>query len=300
VLLIEQLVDPRRRHDGGTRQLFDTAHTSALVSARTIVRRWPDSAETAVVLSRALAGGRPSEYPLFSNVTFMRKRLAEQLAFRGHFSEAYRALTNRDTPIFAELAYLDAVPVEDARTTFARWARLDREVTRQALAWWSSRRDTASLAAFARRATTRLVPDTAAVEARARVIYDTTAAAAHLALARGDSTTALRLFLALPDTLCPACYLDRLTRARLLASNGRDREAAQILAEPLAAFLTPVEVVFALDRARAARRMGDTATARECYRFVLDAWSHGDATLHAVTTEAAHALSQPTPVARRE
>src|SRR6185503_8717231 len=148
----------RRRHDGGTRQLFDTAHTSALVSARTIVRRWPDSAETAVVLSRALAGGRPSEYPLFSNVTFMRKRLAEQLAFRGHFSEAYRALTNRDTPIFAELAYLDAVPVEDARTTFARWARLDLEVTRQALAWWSSRRDTASLAAFARRATTRLVP----------------------------------------------------------------------------------------------------------------------------------------------
>jgi hypothetical protein len=253
-----------------------------------------------VALSRLLARGRPSEYQLFSNVVFMRKRLAEQLAFRGHLSEAYRVLTNRDTPIFAELAYLGVVPAEDVRTTFARWARLDLELTRQALAWWSSQRDTTALAAFARRSIARLDPPNTAVETRARTAYDTAAAGAHLALARGDSATALRRFLALPDTLCPACYLDRLTRARLLAASGRDREAAQALSEPLAAFLTPVEVVFALERARAARRTGDIATTRQCYRFVLDAWSHADATLHAVTTEAAHVLSEPTPAARRE
>jgi hypothetical protein len=103
----------------------------------------------------------------------------------------------------------------------------------------------------------------------------------------------LRRFLAMPDTLCTGCYLDRLTRARLLAAAGRLRAARRVLDEPLDAFLTPIEVVFALERARVANRLGDSLTARASYRLVHDAWVHGDSSALPMVAEAASALNRP-------
>ena len=286
VLLVEPLVDRRRANTDDVRRLLDTARTSAIVSARTIVRRWPDSAETAVRLGRILAAGRPSEYRLFADTGFMRRRLAEQLAFRGHLGEAYRVLGNRDVSLFAELAYLGAVPPATANATLTRWVRDGSGPARLALAYWSARRDTNALngllagaRASAAAADNQSLSDIA--DARARTHYDTSSALAHLALARADTVGALARFLALPDTLCGECYVDRLTKARLLIAAGRAADAVRVLEEPLVPFLTPIEVVFALERARAARGAGDSDRVNGACQFVGDAWAHGDSSARA-------------------
>src|SRR5205823_1755246 len=67
--------------------------------------------------------------------------------------------------------------------------------------------------------------------------YGGDAARAYLALARGDSGDAVRRFALLPDSLCPACFLMRLTRVQSLERLGRDRDAAVLLDQlPFAAF----------------------------------------------------------------
>jgi serine/threonine-protein kinase len=285
VRLVEALADVSRTDSSRVAHMLDTVRTSALVSARTILRRWPDSAETAVRLSRLLAAGRPSEYPLFSDTSFMRRRLAQELAFRGHLTEAYEVLGGRDTPIFAELALLDAVPRDSARAVFARWLTGPSDNSRLALDWWAAQRDASSLLAFAA-AASRIVHSNRGADQRAMAAYDTAAAMAYLALARGDSTTALARLLALPDTLCPTCYVHRLTRARLLSAKSRTREAIAALDEAPAAFVTPMEVVFALERARVAAQVGDLTRSRADFAFVAQAWAHADPILAAPLTEA--------------
>ena len=280
VLLIEPLVDARRARSPEVAALLDTARTSALVSARTILRRWPDDAETAVRLSRLLAEGRPSEYPLFADTGFMRRRLAEQLAFRGRLAEAYRVLGVRDLPIFAELAQLGAVPSVVAQSTLLRWARDGSGPARLALPYWSARRDTAAITLYLGRVPAHASRSGAPEpEARARMHYDSASALAHLALARGDSVTGIGRLLVLPDTLCAECYLDRLTRARLLRAAGRGAEALRTLDEALVPFLTPIEVLFALERAHAAQQTGNRELATAACRFVRAAWSQADPTL---------------------
>jgi eukaryotic-like serine/threonine-protein kinase len=285
VELVLRLVGPKRMQGLNLDRLLDTVATEALVSARTMLRRWPDSAETAVRLSRLLAAGRPSSYPLFSDTGFMRRRLAQQLAFRGHLRESYRVLGNREFPIFAELAYLGAIPRDTARAVFARWVNEGSAYARLALPWWSARADSGAIRGLHRTALRRL-RTTSDEDVRLGARYDTTAAAAHLWLARGDSVLALRRFRSLPDTLCPDCYLDRLIRARLLAASGNDREAFTALEEPLSAFITPMEVVFALDRARVAERLGDYEHASRAYQFVAAAWARPDPELEPEVTEA--------------
>ena len=298
VLLVEPLVDPRRSGSAAVAHLLDTAQTSALVSARTIFRRWPDSAETAVRLSRLLAAGRPSEYARFADTVFMRRRLAEQLAFRGHLAEAAQVLGTQEQPIFAELAYLGAVPHSVAQPALVGWMRAGSERARLALPYWSALRDTAALVAFLAATGTGGTPptprsDEPRVDRQARASYDRASTLAHLALARGDSAEALPRFLALPDTLCPECYLDRLTRARLLTAAGRGREAMATLQEPLVAFLTPIEVAFALERARAAAGVGDGRAASEACRFVRAAWARADRALRPAVEEVCAPVRAP-------
>lgn len=295
VRLVLRLTDSAQADPLEIERLLDTASADAIVSARTILRRWPDSAEIAVRLSRALAEGRPSRYPLFSDTAFMRRRLAEELAFRGHLREAARVLGDREFPIFAELAYLGAVPPNIAQAAFARWAERDSRYARLALPWWSARGDTAVLGAFFSQAARR-ARRSRNQEDLARTRYDTAAAGAHLHLARRDTAAALGRFRALPDSLCSECYMDRLVRARLLARTGAVREALTGLTEPLDAFLTPMEVVFALERGRVAERMGARPDAARAFQFVAEAWLHADPELSAWVAEARQASRR---VARR-
>src|SRR5439155_22192042 len=81
--------------------------------------------------------------------------------------------------------------------------------------------------------------------------YAAAVAPAYLAVARHDTTDALRRFAAAPDSLCLGCYLGRLTHARLLLLKGQDREAARLLDQSVFGpqDLAPSEVALALQRA---------------------------------------------------
>jgi eukaryotic-like serine/threonine-protein kinase len=275
VQLAQRLLDPTRAQSAATRQLLDTLNADVLVSCRTILRRWPDSAETAVRLSRHLAERRANPGLPLPDTALSRQRLAEALAFRGHLREAATVVANRDLRIFAELAILGAVPADTARMVFRRWLRDGSIHRRLALAWWSSRGDTAAIAEFLRMAEQELV-EARTQDERLAASYASAAGKAHQSLAHGDTLEALGRFRALPDSLCPPCYLDRLTRARLLAAMGDDRAALRDLSEPLHAFLTPLEVLYALERARVARRLGASELSRRDHGFVARAWRHGD------------------------
>jgi hypothetical protein len=119
------------------------------------------------------------------------------------------------------------------------------------LPWWFARGDTASLARLAARAA-ELARGTASPGATLRARYFGAAAAAYLALARGDSTRAAGLFQAIPDTLCIVgnCFFEKLTLARLLAARGDDRGAAELLDRwGTIGGATPTAVLAALERA---------------------------------------------------
>ena len=131
--------------------------------------------------------------------------------------------------------------------------------------------------------------------------YGGDAARAYLALARGDSGDALRRFAMLPDSLCAACFLMRLTRVRSLERLGRDRDAAVLLDQlPFAAFWSsPSEVLWLLERGRVNERLGDRDPAAQAYAFVADVWRHADPELQPYVAEAKAALQRLSAEPRR-
>ena len=276
--VLQALLVPPGIHSARVRQLIDTLSPGVLYSVRNSVRRWPDSAETAVQLARVLASGgrRGPGHRLFQDSAFRARILAEQLAYRGHVREAQRVIGAQPVGIGVELAYLGGAPADSLAARLARFQASESSVATQALGWWAARGDTAALRRHVDLARARLAgADAASAARRLAATYDTAAAQAHLVLARRDTAEALRRFEALPDTLCPRCYPDRLTRARLLTARGRHRDAMTDLREPLVALLSPFELLLALERGRVAERLEAWAEARESYAFVVASWARG-------------------------
>ena len=149
----------------------------------------------------------------------------------------------------------------EARPVLAAWLRTNpREpffgspLLATAGAWWAQRRDTMSLREMARRAGVAAPQNPADALIG---VYSAAVANAYLALARGDTAESLRRFEALPDSLCELCAVPRLVHARLLASTGHPREAAVILADRPTLLPSAIDVLWALERARVAERLGD-------------------------------------------
>jgi hypothetical protein len=81
------------------------------------------------------------------------------------------------------------------------------------------------------------------------------------------------------------CAVPRYEYASVLSSRGRSREAAVILADRPSLLPSAIEVLWALERARVAERLGDAATARQSYAVVVAAWSGGDDDLAPIVDE---------------
>ena len=252
-------------------------------------RHWPDSTGIALRLAKTLESATPH-----SNARFLsgdrRIYLTLQLAFAGHMQEAGRRLEPDFAPrLFTEIALLGGVPRAAAENTFDRWVAQGSTAQWAPLAWWAAHADTTRLLLVRGRADSSLRAASAPLEQRDH-LYRRQAADAYLALARGDTTSALERLLALPDTLCLLCYYDRLTQARLLAAAGQTHAADSILQERLPIMLTPVEVLFALERGRVEARLGHNAAAMSAYRAVVCAWSKADRQLQPMVREARAAL----------
>jgi hypothetical protein len=81
-----------------------------------------------------------------------------------------------------------------------------------------------------------------------------------------------------------------LVHARAAGPTGRPREAAAILADRPTLLPSAIDVLWALERARVAERLGDRATAREGYAVVAVAWQVADAESRTIAAEAGTAL----------
>jgi serine/threonine-protein kinase len=276
-----------------TRQL-EAASSYVLDAAAWVLRDIPDSAETAVQVARALVQSRPSGEPVFDQPTVRKWELGRALADRGHLREAYSLAKDLSPDDFVYLALAGTVPAERADATFRRWMltvdpkqlsfeRLSGRLG--ALSWWSSRRDTAALrkASVGWDALARSAGGARELELWAR--YGVAATQAHLALARRDTTEAVRRFGALPDSVCP-CLPDRILTARLLTANSQAEQARAILERIWPVNSDPSAGMLLLERARVADRLGQREKAAGLYGYIEDLWRNADPELQPYVAEA--------------
>jgi serine/threonine-protein kinase len=260
------------------------------------LNRLPDSSEVILDLAR-FAASRPWPIPPLNDTIFARRQLARSLMSRGHLQGGYQAMAGADpghSIVFAEAAILGGVPRESAAAAFKkRFSAPYLPSLAQAFPWWASQQDTTSLRLAGVRAESLAhVPHSAR---RTVARYVAGSAGAYLALARRDTARAIEKLLALSPDQCPACYLDRLTLAQLLAEQGKDQQAWQILrAEHPAAtlFAWPSEVLWSLLRGRVGERIGERDRAVEAYTWVAGMWRNADPKLQPYVTEAREGLAR--------
>lgn len=215
----------------------------------------------------------------------------------GRFAEAAGIVDAKSQPSqFASAAILGALPDHRVQPVFAEWltrAALPFECLRL-LDWWAQRRDAVSIGRCTARRVRELQADTSSgVRRMARPVADL--GAAFGALARRDTSGAVRMFDAFPDSLCPVwCWFAIEPRVRLLSSVGRRREAFDLATRrshvdfAFSAMTVPV----ALARARLAAQLGDHPVAIAAYRVVAEVWAHADSSLQPIVSEAHSAINR--------
>jgi serine/threonine-protein kinase len=292
--LIEQLLDSVATGADPT-SLFQSASEGALGYAASVLSRLPDSTELALKLARFAAHARPGKSR--DDSIFVRRSLLRALLSRGHLREAQEYLIGSEqTVVFAEAALIGAVPPERAAAAFREQLPPASPQVFARFPWFASEGDTASLRGAETRADS-LARSDSSLTVRARARYVAASAAAYRTLARRDTAAALKQILALPDSACPGCYLDRLTLAELLVKRGRDREAWRLLQgeHPGSTFFRyPTEVPWALLQGRVAERLGRRDRAIQSYTWVVGMWRNADPELQPYVREARDGLTRLT------
>jgi serine/threonine-protein kinase len=256
---------------------------------------WPDSAQLAIRAARAMTRAARSGNPSFDDPAFARGFLTMALLDRGHFREAVKTGPAEAEEALPFLALIGAIPAESARGVFDGWVRGGRGNAHSILPWWATRGDTAAIRAFDQRAQSR--SRSSSPDERRLGAFETRAAAAFLALARGDSARASTLLLNLPDSLCPRCFVHRFTLAHLLLATGRTATADTLLRRDLtdlASRRSPADVLWRLARARAAQAVGARDRAITWYDNVWRSFRYGDPEAQAIAAEAQRRLAELT------
>ena len=265
-----------------------------------------DSAEIGHALAERLrsttaTGGLWNSFQGTPTARFRHRPLGGTLAFRGHLREAY-ALTGTEhleffPGLFSELALLGAIPPATADSTLHDWLRTTPIEPLPSLAWglaWLGERgDTTSLLRFINHAQP-LTPEqdiAAAASERGHYRHFREVAEAYLALARRDSSSALRLLLSLPSE--EFWTYERIVAARLLVALGKNREALALLERDCPyPFATPLRGLWAYERGRIAEQLGEKARARTSYNYVVRLWRNADPQLQGYVQSARAGLSR--------
>ena len=241
---------------------------------------WEDSASTGLRVFQIAA----------DSGTIPRDQAAFLFAVRGRLREA-RDYGPANPLALGMSAMVGLMPQDSARAYFQRVLTTPNQgVPDFAMLWWTTQRDTASLRQFGQ----VLARGQTAAPAFFRPVIRYTSAAleAYMALARGDTATALTRFSALPDSLCPFCWAPSLTRAQLLAARGRDREAAAVLNREPGNQGDPRSILWQLERGRVNERLGNRSEALTAYRRVATIWRHADPELKPYADEAQAAVER--------
>jgi hypothetical protein len=314
IRLAALMLDGDRSHAPEAAHVIENASAQVLFGAGFMhLGRWADSGEAGVRLLRAMTLRSGTAADPWSDTLMYRQYLALLLAYRGHLREAYAAdrrllldpSASRFTAFldpFRTFALLGVIPESLSAATFGQalepgkaWPQPSFGPARKlrGLPWWLARKDTMSLARFARRAEQEARTQTSA-RGQLQSRYLHLAATADLVLARADSIRALRLFEAIPDTLCLEndCSYEKLTEARLLTSRGLARQAEVVLDRWIWSGGGPLFVIGVLERGRIAEGLGERLKARDSYQFVVDVWRHADPELEPYVREARAGLER--------
>jgi len=284
-----------RPNDPASLALLDSASLWVQIQSMTPFTEIPDGNETGAAIARRVWEDRtrrrlsPTDVPLADQV-------GRVLSAHGHLREArhYAWLADGYGPpgLAGQIAALGGVP-RDSMMMLWRSSRTLRAQEGWGVMWWLlSQSDTLALR------TAILQADAAVRHGEVSTLNSATyyreVGRAHLALARHDTAQALQMLLAIPDSLCRTCTLHRLTVARLLAAAGRLDEAARWLTTtPLIWYEPgPVTIMWCLERARVAERLGNRAQAIEDYRYVAGMWQHADSVLLPFVEESRLALDR--------
>ena len=290
--LVLRLFDARTR-DAAIRFIADSADDHLLATVWLALNRWTDSAETVVALLRARIASEEKRGNK-TNINVFAFPVA--LAGRGHVREAMQRTTL--VPLVAQFALVGAISTDSATRLARTWVTRPGEGALFAGPLLAAARDTASLSRMIRRMeeTRQNMPTNLPPIARDAFGYVVASSRAFLALARGDSAEALRLFDARPDTACfGTCVIDDLVHVQLLAARGRLHDAARRLERVPVGFtpgLMPVHVLKALERGRVNERLGNREQAVAGYSIVVNAWRNADPELQPFVSEARAALAR--------
>jgi eukaryotic-like serine/threonine-protein kinase len=293
IRIVDMLLQRPAGPDHALRQVLDTVHADVLAHiVWSMIGRWDDSTEWAVRLANEFSPERPTSYAAYADPGWIRYARSVALGYRGRVHEALQVHgTTGPDDLLAQLALLGGVPTDSLAAAITRWqpGYFGGGALHPFLPWLAAVSDTAGIRRFGRFVDSihsAGVPPAL----RPRIRLASTLTQAYLALARHDTTGALRLFEAIPDTICIGCITDRLTKGRLLAARGRDREADALFGVRLDRMPVVLEPLFALERARVAERLGNRRRAIEAYQLVADAWRHADPDLQRFVREAKAAL----------
>ncbi len=277
---LEALLDSTSGDESRMRMMVDTLPPEVI---RHLIlgglERWPDAGERAVRLYFAAderfgdSLGLPDILP------------AHLLAYRGHLREAFTRYGAEAPVVVLWGGLLGVLPADTVDTIFRQYRREHNAAEQYAAAWWAARRDTTELR-YQLRGIDSLAANSPTAYLRPIYRYGADAARGYLSLARGDTVRALARFEAVPDSLCPWCTVVPLTRAQLVATAGKEREAHALLKRELFAPFEVTNVLWALERGRVSERLGDRATAADAYRFVADVWRNADPELRPMVKEA--------------
>jgi eukaryotic-like serine/threonine-protein kinase len=263
---------------------IDTLPPRVVQKAFTAMARLPDSAESAVKLLRRAIPRAPNA----GSSRSVNNLLANQLAMRGHISEAWSIAVANKNYLAAEIAGLGLIPTDSALKVLKPWLQDRGDSFLGPIPLLALARDTATLIAqtttmeqVAQRDTTPTKPIITAVVATMR---------AYTALARGDTATATRLFDALPDTIINLPF-DAFVRARLIGKT--DPQRALAILERHSGVVDLITAARELERGRLAERIGDRERAVDAYSFVAAVWANAEhPSLQAGAKEAADALKR--------
>jgi hypothetical protein len=298
--LADVLLDPERAKAIDVPKLVDTLPPEVLCQTSRLLRHVADSTEMAVRIATALAARASRADVNEGRATCAATQVVDALQFRGHLREAQR-LTSlqlhwlRPTVMY-NLARAHMVPADTSRAEFERVLALAPKTTMTKLyGWWASQGDTAAIQTYLHDfsvAQRRLRTPSGVAMLRANIA----AGRAFLALAKGDSVSAVSQLLVTADTLHECWYDNRLALVQLLVAEQRYREAAPRVERRWPGTTSCSngfdDVIWTLERARVFDHVGRRDAALENYAFVADAWRTADPELQPYVREARTAMTR--------
>jgi tetratricopeptide (TPR) repeat protein len=276
--------DPRARRDD-VKALIDTLPPRVVQKAYTAMARMPDSAEAALHLLRDAIHRAPTPQSAATVTALM----ANQLALHGHIDEAWKLAVAGKTLLAGQIAGLGLIPPEEAMKSVRPWLNDRQDSFLVPIPVLALLHDTTALTTYAAAMEKMARADTTVTQ-RAAKIYVAASLHAYAALAKGDTTTATRLFDALPDTTINV-PLDQFMRARLIGKKDPQRAIAI-----LERHTNTPDLLYAareLERGRLAERINDRERAVDAYSYVASVWRNAESQpLRDGAKEAADALKR--------